>query len=111
MSFLSSFPIRSPSPSIVEIRSLWLSKKAEEEAALIAHCKTLICAKLPEMFDSNFKVLTNLQQPCGNFFESYEMEDGDRIFSDLAAAPGFVRFQIAEWLKDSILNYVVYAQA
>jgi hypothetical protein len=93
------------------MRSLWLSRNIRDEQNLISKCKSLICIKLPNMFDSNQKVLSNLQQPLGNVFESFALENADSILSDLNIAPGFVRYNIARWLKASILEYVVYAQA
>jgi hypothetical protein len=93
------------------MRSLWLFRNIRDEQNLIAQCKTLICKKLPNMFDSNEKVLSNLQQPLGNIFESFALENGDSIFSYLNNAPGYVRYNISRWLKASILEYVVYAQA
>ncbi|KAJ3369450.1 RNA polymerase II mediator complex subunit [Kappamyces sp. JEL0680] len=106
---LLSFGIRNSKKSFENERVLWFSQFVEHEASALRDAKQTICAGLSTMFSKDAVVLDHLQEAAGDAFFGENIPDVAERLS-LLELNAFLKLKIAEWLRQSVFDYVVHTQ-
>ena len=72
--------------------------------------KEMVAEKIPTMFSSDLTVFLNLQEPTRNSIGSVNQNISAEIelLKRIATLPPFLIFQLSEWLRDSIYQFIVH---
>lgn len=79
---------------------------------MLLNAKDIIARGIPNMFSTNLTVFLNLQEPAKNLPEScnhYMLEEIEML-KMISTMPPYVLFNLSEWLRDCVYQFIVYPQ-